>query len=93
MVEVISLEPRLEIRDVEAVHRRLLDATAGATSLSVDVSRVTAIDTAGAQLLLALVREAGRRGMSLEFSGKSSALEGALASLGLEEVIAKCVAR
>jgi hypothetical protein len=31
--------------------------------------------------------------MSLELSGKSSALEGALASLGLEEVIAKCVAR
>jgi len=51
MVEVISLEPRLEIRDVEAVHRRLLDAVAGAASLSVDVSRVTAIDTAGAQLL------------------------------------------
>jgi anti-anti-sigma regulatory factor len=93
MVEVISLEPRLEIRDVEAAHRRLIEAAAGATALSVDVSRVTAIDTAGAQLLLALVREAERRGMSLEFSGKSSALEGALASLGLEEVSAKCVDR
>jgi anti-anti-sigma regulatory factor len=89
MVEVIVLEPSLEIRDVEAAHRRLMEAAARAESLSVDVSRVTAVDTAGAQLLLALVREAERRGMALEFSGKSIALEGALASLGLEEVSAR----
>jgi anti-anti-sigma regulatory factor len=93
MVEVVSLEPRLEIRDVEAARRRLMQAAAGAGSLRVDVSRVTAVDTAGAQLLLALVREAERRGMGLEFCGRSVALEGALASLGLEEVSARCTLR
>jgi len=93
MVEVISLDPRLEIRDVETARVRLMQAAAGAESLSVDVSRLTAVDTAGAQLLLALVREAERRGMELEFCGKSTALEGALASLGLDEVSARCTLR
>ncbi|MGD0503199.1 MAG: STAS domain-containing protein [Steroidobacteraceae bacterium] len=93
MVQEISLGPRLEIRDVEAAHRQLVQAVAGAASVRVDVSRITAVDTAGAQLLLALVREAERRVIGLEFSGKSIALEAALESLGLAEVSARCTSR
>jgi anti-anti-sigma regulatory factor len=90
MVHEISLGTRLEIRDVEAAHRQLVQAVAGGASLRVDVGRLTAVDTAGAQLLLALVREAERRVVGLEFSGKSVALEAALKSLGLLEVSARC---
>jgi ABC-type transporter Mla MlaB component len=91
MVADISLGSRLEIRDVEALHRQLVQVLAGAATLRVDVSRITAVDAAGAQLLLALVREAQRRALRLEFSGKSNALEAALKSLGLEEVSARSV--
>jgi ABC-type transporter Mla MlaB component len=77
------LEPSLEIKDVEDVHRRLMARLARGAAVTVDVSRVGAVDTAGVQLLVAFQSEAVQRGVSVEFCGHSTALTHALTVLGL----------
>jgi anti-anti-sigma regulatory factor len=81
----VQLEPGLEIKDAEGVHRRLLEALGGGRAVIVDVGRLHAVDAAGAQLLLAFQDEAGRRGVTIEFRGESAALTHTLAVLGLRD--------
>jgi len=89
----IYLEPSLEIKDVEVAHRRLMAILAFGTALTVDLSRVAAVDTAGAQLLVAFQSEAAKRGMSLEFCGESAALTHALTMLGLRDAVQIAISR
>jgi ABC-type transporter Mla MlaB component len=77
------LEPSLEIKDVEDVHKRLMARLARGAAVTVDVSRVGAVDTAGVQLLVAFQGEAVKRGVPVEFCGLSTALTHALTVLGL----------
>jgi anti-anti-sigma regulatory factor len=79
----LQLEPGLEIKDAEGVHRLLLAALGDGRAVTVDVGRVHAVDTAGAQLLLAFQGEASRRGVTVEFCGESAPLTHTLAVLGL----------
>jgi anti-anti-sigma regulatory factor len=81
----IQLEPGLEIKDAEGVHRLLLAALGDGRAVTVDVGCVHAVDTAGAQLLLAFQGEASRRGVSVEFRGESAPLTHTLAVLGLRD--------
>ena len=81
----VQLEPGLEIKDVESVHRLLSAALVEQRAIAVDVGRVQAVDTAGAQLLLAFQSEASRRGVTIEFRGESAPLIHALAVLGLRD--------
>jgi anti-anti-sigma regulatory factor len=81
----VQLEPGLEIKDAEGVHRLLLAALDGGRTVTVDVGRVHAVDTAGAQLLLAFQGEASRRGVIVEFRGESAPLTHTLAVLGLRD--------
>jgi ABC-type transporter Mla MlaB component len=81
------LDPGLEIKDVEDVHKRLMARLARGAAVTVDVSRVGAVDTAGVQLLVALQGEAVKRGVSVEFCGNSTALTHALTVLGLGAVV------
>lgn len=81
------LEPGLEVKDVEQVRQGLLDALSRGSAITVDVSRVGAIDTAGIQLLLALQNEAANRGISLEICGESAPLTQAAMVLGMREKI------
>jgi anti-anti-sigma regulatory factor len=81
----VQLEPGLEIKDAEGVHRLLIAALAGGRAVIVDVGRVHAVDTAGAQLLLAFQGEASRRGVTIEFRGESAPLTHTLAVLGLRD--------
>jgi anti-anti-sigma regulatory factor len=81
----VQLEPGLEIKDAESVHRLLLAALGDGRAVTVDVGRVHAVDTAGAQLLLAFQGEARRRGVIVEFSGESAPLTHTLAVLGLRD--------
>ncbi|MDP9014586.1 MAG: STAS domain-containing protein [Pseudomonadota bacterium] len=83
----LRLESSLEIKDVEEVHRGLVAALAGGVALTVDISRVGAVDTAGVQLLMAFQSEASRRGMPVQFCGESAALTHALTVLGLRAAI------
>jgi len=79
----VQLQPGLEIKDAEGVHRLLLAALGDGRAVTVDVGRVHAVDTAGAQLLLAFQAEASRRGVTVEFRGDSAPLAHTLAVLGL----------
>ena len=81
----VQLEPGLEIKDAEGVHRLLLAALGDGRAVTVDVGRVHAVDTAGAQLLLAFQGEASRRGVTVEFRGDSAPLTHTLAVLGLRD--------
>jgi anti-anti-sigma regulatory factor len=89
----VLLEPGLEIKDVERVRRGLLDALSRDTAITIDVSRVSAIDTAGVQLLLALQNEAANRGIALEFCGESAPLTQATTVLGMREKIQIAIRR
>jgi anti-anti-sigma regulatory factor len=79
----VLLEPGLEIKDAESVYGLLLAALGDGREVTVDVSRVRAVDTAGAQLLLAFQGEASRRGVTIEFRGESAPLAHTVAVLGL----------
>jgi anti-anti-sigma regulatory factor len=81
----VQLEPGLEIKDAEGVHRLLMAALGDGRAVTVDVGRVHAVDTAGAQLLLAFQGEASRHGVTIEFRGESALLTHTLAVLGLRD--------
>jgi anti-anti-sigma regulatory factor len=81
----VQLEPGLEIKDAEDVHRLLSAALVERRAIAVDVGRVQAVDAAGAQLLLAFQGEASRRGVTIEFRGESAPLVHTLAVLGLRD--------
>jgi anti-anti-sigma regulatory factor len=78
------LDASLEIADVTEARRRLLDALVGIRRLSLDVRPLTSVDTAGVQLLLALMRETQRRGIDFTCRGESPPLALALRALGLD---------
>ncbi len=84
---ILYLDATLEIGQVEEARRQLLELLDGASTAAVDVSRLSSVDTAGIQVLIALRLEAAQRGTPLEFRGKSAALNGALALLGLENAL------
>jgi anti-anti-sigma regulatory factor len=84
----VLLEPGLEIKDAESVYGLLLAALGDGRAVTVDVSRVRAVDTAGAQLLLAFQGEASRCGVTIEFRGESAPLAHTLAVLGLRDKFA-----
>lgn len=87
----VQLEPGLEIKDAEDVHRLLSAALVERRAIAVDVSRVQAVDAAGAQLLLAFQGEASRRGVTIEFRGESAPLVHTLAVLGLRDKLSFAV--
>jgi anti-anti-sigma regulatory factor len=87
----VQLEPSLEIKDAEDVHRLLSAALVERRAIAVDVGRVQAVDAAGAQLLLAFQGEASRRGVTIEFRGESAPLLHTLAVLGLRDKLSFAV--
>ena len=87
----VQLEPSLQIKDAEDVHRLLSAALVERRAIAVDVGRVQAVDAAGAQLLLAFQGEASRRGVTIEFRGESAPLVHTLAVLGLRDKLSFAV--
>ena len=81
---VLHLDASLDIKNIEQIAASLMARLARPGALTIDLSRVSVVDTAGVQLLMALCTEAPGRGMSLEFRGQSAALTQALALLGLQ---------
>jgi anti-anti-sigma regulatory factor len=79
----LMLDASLQIADVTEAHRRLLDALVGVRRFSIDVRPLTAVDTAGVQLLLAVAQECKRRGIEFSCRGESPPLALALRGLGL----------
>jgi anti-anti-sigma regulatory factor len=75
----------LEIKDVEDAKLRLMETLEGGGPVSIGIGRVSTVDTAGVQLLLAFNAEAVTRGVAVEFCGESPLLGNALALLGLKD--------
>ncbi len=89
-VAALPLEASLQIQNVERELVRLKQVFELNGAGVIDVSGLTAVDTAGVQLLLAIAREAGRRSVRIEFRGDSPALTQALKLLGLEGALMHC---
>jgi anti-anti-sigma regulatory factor len=79
---VFDLPPALTIHRVRELRDALLPHF-GAAGLVVAVERVTDVDTAGVQLLLALRQARARGGLALEWRGTSGVLTSATRALGL----------
>lgn len=84
---ILQLGAGLEIKDVESVHKQLTSMLERGPSVTVDISHVAAMDTAGVQLLLAFQGEAATRGVSIAYSGRSSAFTHALTAVGLGDAV------
>jgi anti-anti-sigma regulatory factor len=83
----LPLEASLQIQNVERELVRLRQVFELNGAAAIDVSGLTAIDTAGVQLLLAIAREGARRHIRIHFRGDSPALTQALKLLGLEAAL------
>ena len=82
----------LEVRDVEADHRLLVQALEVKKPLSIDLKGIVTVDAAGVQLLLALKQEGMRRSIPIEFHGHSAPMRRALTLLGLADDFSGCTA-
>jgi anti-anti-sigma regulatory factor len=89
----LHLGAGLEIKDVESVHRQLTGMLDRGSPITVDISHVAAMDTAGVQLLLAFQSEAAKRGVSIEYSGRSTAFTHALTAVGLGDAVRHVASR
>jgi len=82
----IALEGEVTIYNARANRDRVLKAARSASKITVDLSRVTEIDTAGVQLLLALKADCVRRGQGLSLVGHTAPVVGALDRYNLSGV-------
>ena len=84
---VYNLNANFEIQNLEETRQDFIESLARGVPVTVDVSRIAAIDTAGVQLLIALRNAAAKHGVSVELRGESAALSNALLMLGLQDAI------
>lgn len=85
----ISLSGELSIVDAAALREQLREALAlGPGDLALDLSGVEGCDSAGVQLLLALARSLAARGDALQLVRPSDPVRHALATLGLQSLLA-----
>jgi anti-anti-sigma regulatory factor len=90
---LLQLGAGLEIKDVENVHKQLTSMLERGPSVTLDISHVAAMDTAGVQLLLAFQSEAARRGVAIDYSGRSNAFTHALTAVGLGDAVRHLASR
>ncbi len=81
-----ALPAALDIREIAATFEFLRSAVNCGID-SIDASRVTSVDTAGLQLLLAAGRTAAAHGRALRWVGASSSLVEAATKLGVAGVL------
>jgi len=90
---LLHLGAGLEIKDVESVHKQLTSMLERGPSVTLDISHVAAMDTAGVQLLLAFQSEAAKRGVAIDYSGRSNAFTHALTAVGLGDAVRHVASR
>ena len=90
---VLQLGAGLEIKDVESVHKQLTSMLERGPSVTLDISHIAAMDTAGVQLLLAFQSEAAKRGVAIDYSGRSNAFTHALTTVGLGDAVRHVASR
>lgn len=87
MDDPVVLPEALTIGDLGVLQERLLGVLKARRMLLLDGRPVTAIDTAGLQLLAVLCRDAAARGIAARWCGASLELTTAAALLGLTAVL------
>ena len=80
---VFKIQGDLSIRESVALVAGLTQALESGPALTVDLSEVTACDTAGLQILIAAVKQAATDGKTLRFEQASPAVRHHLELLGL----------
>lgn len=86
--QVLRLEPELTIYSAAQLKQTLVDALVSRDALTLDLSDVCEVDSAGVQLLLAALRHAARHGVQCELAGHSAAVREAFALLGFDAQLA-----
>jgi anti-anti-sigma regulatory factor len=80
----IELPPDLIVHEPESLRQDLLEALAAGGRVTIDASEVHRVGIVALQLLLAFVREARQKGLSVEIAGIRKELEVALRCTGLD---------
>lgn len=84
---LLRLRGELDIYHVAALKEELLEALRANARLTLDLSEISEIDTAGVQLLLWASAYATGRGGSLLLQGASEAVRGVIAYLNLPSLL------
>lgn len=83
----LSLGPEWTIAQASELHTQLLGALQSGQALTLDLSSVESIDSAGIQLLLALRATLHDRGQALGIAATSETVRAALAVYRLEDIL------
>lgn len=78
------LEPELTIYAAASLRQALCEALAAGAGLTLDLSQVCEIDSAGVQLLIAAARHAADSGQAFVLTGHSAAVQDAFELFGLK---------
>lgn len=84
---VIDLGAVLVVSNVLEWQQKISPTFDAADTLTLDGAKIEQIDGAGLQLLVAMIKEAGRRGMSVVWTGASPTLRAGAAQLGLADTL------
>jgi len=84
---VVNCESQVDIGIVVELHEYLKQALSEGQALEIDASQVERIDTSVLQLFHAYIREAGRQGLAVSWSGASEAVHAAARLLGLQQAL------
>ena len=83
----LTLPARMTIGDLAPLRERLAGGLNARRELALDGGPVTAIDTAGLQLLAVLCQDAAERGVVVRWTGASPELTASAALLGLSTAL------
>ncbi|HEY4708189.1 MAG TPA: STAS domain-containing protein [Thermodesulfobacteriota bacterium] len=82
----VKIEGEMNIYNAGELKDGLMNAIRGAEVVSLDLSGVSEMDSAGLQVVLLAWREAGRRTVPFRLTGMSSAVESVLSLFDLKEL-------
>ncbi len=85
--EALTLGALCTVAEADSLKAELARRLAGAEPVTVDVSALQRIDTAGLQLLAAFVRDRRTAGRAVQWRGRAPALEAVAGLLGLKDML------
>ncbi|MGH8299361.1 MAG: STAS domain-containing protein [Steroidobacteraceae bacterium] len=83
----LTLGAECTVAEADSLKAALASRLAGPEPVTVDVSALQRVDTAGLQLLAAFVRDRRTAGRTVQWRGRASALEAAAGLLGLKDML------
>ena len=83
----ITFDPEMTIRHIEGIYKGMPINELKDQSVTVDLSEVIQIDSAGLQVLLGLKRKMSELGGAIEWQGVSDDVKASAKTLGIEQAI------